>query len=572
MSITELINRIESTQPYLFCPKCLNNTTTITDITFQNDQILFVMICHYQKELITNTVNHYYSIAKNTMTSEIREKVITDLSIHEFNSISSLQHYISDTLFNINKIKDQYIDRIKSSNIQSKQKQITIIEQEYQRNESINLQCYKVLHLLLYNYIIYKEDEEKKAQLNNLFKKFFNPYSSFHQKYTFLETELTNFTDYLHYTFFLYFKENECQFSQIKTIKVPYEEVLQVGQNLYYQCLLVPGRPFDHQIIRTKSKAHIKIPGSSFDYGSIQMNEHFVIINMKECIEIFDLETEQNVITYHKKNKNQEIMHIGKITSGFVYIYDQTDITFFYCPKSKFFKFWHKQSITGTYPYYCNKEIRGVATYKDTQILYDDKMTIKLFDVVKKEVIKIYETDSFVNDIVPLAYNRFIVTTSKTKILFYKEEEKKYVKMIRLRTISTPCCVWTMEPLDIDVNFYIGVTQLRDGRILLQMEKNIVKVIDGLSFDDLYEFTLTSFFTFNSRDNLKQIPDGRLIYTSDTELYTVNIKNFEIKKLLDIKKNENDDETIFLFYPNNVERELYISSEYFTFVIKEHYN
>lgn len=229
-------------------------------------------------------VNHYYEIITKNSVNETIDKTITEWSINQFNSISSLNQYVENTLLSILSIKNQYISRIKNSHLPNKLILINTIEKEYQRNLSINLQCYKVLHLLIYNYITFG-----KLEIKELLTRMFYPYTSFQQKYTFLENELYNFKYYLHYTFFLYFKENESSFSLIKIQGDVVEDVPLIGNNLYYQSSFVQCQPFDHQLIRTDLTVNIKRQSCNH-YGVVQISNRSVLHNLDENIQIFDLE------------------------------------------------------------------------------------------------------------------------------------------------------------------------------------------------------------------------------------------------------------------------------------------
>ena len=173
MSYNEEIDLIESANPLLLCPLCFQDNIIITNIQLYKEQVFLETKCDCNKTILHFSVNQFYDKMNHSSEQNIKNQLAKDWSIPQFNSISSLKNYISETLQSIQFNKKVYLSKIKESSLNKKKEFINIIEKEYNRNISINLQCYKLLHLLLYNYIIIENNPHKTKKIIDIVTQFF---------------------------------------------------------------------------------------------------------------------------------------------------------------------------------------------------------------------------------------------------------------------------------------------------------------------------------------------------------------------------------------------------------------
>ena len=149
------------------CHKCINENFVFT---INNNKIQSSMRCSNTDSIVNFEINDLYTNENNN--SQILE-ILENKSI--FTSTRELFTFVQDKITNNIFLKNEMINRINKThyiNKRDKENMIAKLMDSFTNNMKINIDCYKILHFLLYNDIQLKEKEEleqEHEQQQNLF-------------------------------------------------------------------------------------------------------------------------------------------------------------------------------------------------------------------------------------------------------------------------------------------------------------------------------------------------------------------------------------------------------------------
>lgn len=149
----KLIKDISLTTPRFVYSKCCSSLLRSFKFEFNGDKIKGISQCSYCNKTIHFNVNNLYTKEKiNQNTYENLSEIIPNTTSPLFPSTNDLYQFVSEKLHNNIQYKNKLKERIRKSNLKEEYKEIFYqkINESYDKNLKINIECYKILHYILY--------------------------------------------------------------------------------------------------------------------------------------------------------------------------------------------------------------------------------------------------------------------------------------------------------------------------------------------------------------------------------------------------------------------------------------
>lgn len=314
------------------CHKCINGNFAFT--LENNNKIQSSMKCSNTDSIVTFDINDFYT---NEDNNEKIRKAIPKESRNKsiFNSTEELYNFVLDKIKNNITYKNEMINRIKKThyiNSRDKEKMISKLMDSFNNNMKINIECYKILHFLLYNEIQFKEKGYKFP-----FQDYINISYSFFAPFDLVEKSIYNLISYYNYKFLIKFhKRHNYSFDNSFTFDYHINVDLQLfnGQfigrdNKYDELYLLSYHPNEPEL-KNKIKEEKKMQ-TEFNTQCIQINSEVLIVFLRDTacfvsVENFvPIKSIDNSEYFYFKTSNGKIISMeGNIT---IYKIDEENLT-----------------------------------------------------------------------------------------------------------------------------------------------------------------------------------------------------------------------------------------------------
>lgn len=177
------------------CHKCINENFVFT---INNNKIQSSMRCSNTDSIVNFEIDDLY-------TNENNSNQIPEISENKsiFTSTRELFTFVQDKITNNIFLKNEMINRINKThyiNKRDKENMIAKLMDSFTNNMKINIDCYKILHFLLYNDIQLKEKGYKFQ-----FQDYINISYSFCDTFDLVEKSIYKLTSYYNYQFLIKF-------------------------------------------------------------------------------------------------------------------------------------------------------------------------------------------------------------------------------------------------------------------------------------------------------------------------------------------------------------------------------
>ena len=522
---------IKNSKPFYSCLNCQNCKSKDFYFSLQDNNIRTSMKCYSDNKVFDFCINDFYKKKDNI-------SIITPIHKNEnktlFASTDELYDFVLSKLTKNIAYKNRIISRINKTcyfNPEDKIKFINKIEKGFNQNFKLNLECYKILHFLLFNY------------LNKGFSFPFNDYINksyqYNEMFDLVENSVYQLLSFYKYQYLLKFQYKH-NYSYENSFEVDFP--INFELSLFNENLI--GKDFNSLVLvsinlnkNTKQKK-IQIE-KTFNYYEckkcIQLNSEIILDFTSEKVCLLNSE---HFVPIKVIDLPEQMSNFTKISSGKIVAFEPGE------RKIIIFKFEEKYTIkidiileVGVIFDY------GVCEYQENKIIFHDNQRIYLYDCEHFQYEVIFDDFGDLCNckccLLPNNKYAFSIFEQKQIQIF----DLKNPKQISQKILPPKPHLCDIREGIISVNDDLIFLIYGKGKFIFSQSKEVYvqKIEEG---------------TRHFVDNLTLLGDGRILvgYTRYMKLYSINEDakiekigyNSEAEKQLKrIKNREKEGNTIY---------------------------